>query len=74
MSKITDRVNATQVGSSDELWLKWQRDVLELIQRDFCGVLDRVGWEDIDWDAWRPLFDQGCSAKDAVHNAFGKVA
>jgi hypothetical protein len=55
-------------------WGDWQRCVLDTIQTDFHGVLDRVEWDDIDWDAWRPLFEQGASATDAVRSAFGKMA
>jgi hypothetical protein len=54
-------------------WDEWQHRVLDTIQTDFHGVLDRIEWDDIDWDAWRPLFEQGASARDAVRNAFGKV-
>lgn len=68
-----------QLGSqlSPELshqWDTWRHSVLDTIQTDFHGVLDRVSWDDLDWDAWRPLFEQGASARDAVHSAFGKVA
>jgi hypothetical protein len=60
--------------ATDLSWTEWQRCVLDTIQTDFRGVLDRIGWDDIDWDAWRPLFEQGASAREAVRSAFGKVA
>ncbi len=60
--------------STSERWNEWQHEVLSVIDSDFRNVLDTVEWDDIDWDAWRPLFEQGCSAQDAVRSAFGRVA
>jgi hypothetical protein len=57
-----------------ESWPEWQQHVVAVIRRDYRGVLDRVDVDDIDWDAWRPLYDEGRSAKAAVASAFGKVA
>jgi hypothetical protein len=57
-----------------ERWHVWQQEVLSVIHSDFRNVLDTVEWDDIDWDAWRPLFEQGYSPRDAVRNAFGRVA
>jgi hypothetical protein len=54
-------------------WLEWQRAVVALIRQDFDNVLADVSSEDIDWDAWRPLYDAGCSPREAVDRAFLKV-
>jgi len=59
---------------SEDRWHQWQLDVLDVIRSDFSNILDSVEWDDIDWEAWRPLFEEGCSPQDAVQNAFGQVA
>jgi hypothetical protein len=59
---------------TDERWQYWQQEVLAVIRTDFRHVLAGIEWDDIDWAAWRPLYEQGCSPKEAVHNAFGQVA
>lgn len=51
-------------------WTEWQQTVLALIRRDFSEVLQEVGEQDVDWDAWRPLYDQGLSPRQAVAEAF----
>ncbi len=80
LSKRTVKQNVVSPPTSgksigtEERWHVWQHEVLSVIHSDFRNVLDTVEWDDIDWDAWRPLFEQGCSARDAVRNAFGRVA
>jgi hypothetical protein len=51
-------------------WTEWQQTVLQLIRRDFSEVLQEVGEQDVDWDAWRPLYDQGLTPRQAVAEAF----
>lgn len=51
-------------------WTEWQQTVLHLIRRDFSEVLKEVGEQDVDWDAWRPLYEQGLSPRKAVAEAF----
>jgi hypothetical protein len=51
-------------------WLDWRRQVVAVIRRDFSELLPDIGEEDIDWDAWRPLYEEGCSPKAAVDQAF----
>jgi hypothetical protein len=53
-----------------ESWLDWRRHVVALIRLDFREVLQDVGDDDIDWDAWRPLYEAGRSPKAAVDCAF----
>lgn len=53
-----------------QTWCDWQRAVVQLIGEDFGDVLTQVGEEDVDWDAWRPLYDQGLSPREAVADAF----
>jgi hypothetical protein len=72
--KTEMRVADSDGHALDEVWAQWQRDVLCVIRAEFHGVLQEVRDEDIDWAAWRPLFEQGCSAREAVHSSFGQVA
>jgi hypothetical protein len=51
-------------------WPEWQQAVVALIRRDLSDVLNEVREEDVDWDAWRPLYDQGLSPRAAVADAF----
>ena len=51
-------------------WNDWQQQVVAVIREDFRGVLDEVGEDDIDWETWRPFYDQGCSPVAAVDRAF----
>lgn len=57
-----------------ESWPDWQQQVTALIRCDLHDVLADVREEDIDWEAWRPLYDEGRSAQAAVDHAFARVA
>ena len=51
-------------------WTDWQQQVVAIIRKDFHDVLDEVGEDDIDWESWRPFYEQGCTAETAVDKAF----
>jgi hypothetical protein len=51
-------------------WTDWQQQVVAVIRKDFHDVLDEVGADDIDWESWRPFYEQGCTAEIAVDKAF----
>jgi len=53
-----------------EPWQQWRAGVVKVIRYDFGDVLDDVGEADIDWDAWRPLYDEGRTPQAAVDRAF----
>lgn len=72
MNEILDQNTGLLIA--DEGWSCWQTEVLQIIHAEFVGVLESVSWEDVDWQAWRPLFEQGFSAREAVRSAFGRVA
>jgi hypothetical protein len=36
------------------------------------GVLHDLGEDDVDWDAWRPLFEHGHSAEAAFESGFSR--
>ncbi len=64
---------AACLSSADSLpdaWGEWRRGVVKVLRREFSGVLGAVNENDVDWDAWRPLFDQGRSPEAAVDHAF----
>lgn len=50
-------------------WLAWQSGVvaeLRIQLREHVGDIDD---RDVDWDAWLPLFLEGCSPSAAVERA-----
>lgn len=51
-------------------WQQWRAGVVAEIRCDFREVLDDVKDADIDWDAWRPLYEEGRSPRAAVDRAF----
>lgn len=51
-------------------WSEWQQSVVQLISHDFSDVLRQVSEADVDWEAWRPLYEQGLSPREAVVDAF----
>ncbi|HEY6641779.1 hypothetical protein [Povalibacter sp.] len=54
----------------DDTWTLWRRDVVAAIRSDFPEVLQDIGENDIDWDAWRAYYDRGRSPQQAVDDAF----
>jgi hypothetical protein len=59
-------------AATTDAWLDWRQGVIAAIRDDFGEVLLEVGENDIDWDAWRPLYEEGRSPKAAVARAFLK--
>jgi hypothetical protein len=59
-------------AATTDAWLDWRQGVVKAIRDDFGEVLLEVGENDIDWDAWRPLYEEGRSPKAAVARAFLK--
>lgn len=51
-------------------WFQWRASVVAIIRFDFSAILSDIDDRDIDWDAWRPLFDEGRSPQSAVDRAF----
>jgi hypothetical protein len=54
----------------DAAWSEWRHAVIGVIRSEYAEVLDDVDEDDIDWDAWRPLYDEGLSPHAAVDHAF----
>ncbi len=53
-----------------ESWNLWQQEVVAVIRADFVTVLDDIGTDEIDWETWRPFFEEGRTPQDAVKRAF----
>jgi hypothetical protein len=51
-------------------WFQWRASVVAVIRYDFGEVLANIGDADIDWEAWRPFYDEGRSPQAAVDRAF----
>ncbi len=60
--------------TSSEIWVGswdiWREQVVEVIRVGFPEVLQDIAADDIDGEAWRPLFDRGHSPEAAVDDAF----
>ena len=54
----------------DAAWCAWRQAVIAAIRIDYADVLDDVDEDDIDWEAWRPLYEDGLSPRAAVDHAF----
>ena len=68
--RITGLIRGHILSTETLTWTEWQQTVLQLIRRDFSEVLQEVGEQDVDWDAWRPLYEQRLSPRQAVAEAF----
>ena len=51
-------------------WQQWRAGVVDEIRCNFRDVLDDVKEADVDWDAWRPFYDEGRSPRAAVDRAY----
>jgi hypothetical protein len=67
---IGDPGSIPQPSAMDDQWISWRCGVLAVIRHDWRHVLGCIGEEDIDWDAWRPLYEEGHSPQAAVDRAF----
>jgi hypothetical protein len=51
-------------------WIVWQVQVLEAVRLMLCELVAPLDLSDIDWDAFRPFYEQGRSPQAAVDRAF----
>jgi hypothetical protein len=51
-------------------WTEWRNGVVAEIRREFREHFSSIEDHDIDWDAWMPLFLEGCPPRLAVDKAF----
>jgi len=53
-----------------QTWEEWQREIVELLQKDFGGdALRHIGLEDIDWPSWHIYYLQGKAPSAAIECA-----
>lgn len=45
-------------------WARWQEAVVELLKTEFA-----ISFDEVDWEAWKPLYEHGRSPKSAVDRA-----
>jgi hypothetical protein len=50
-------------------WPQWQREVLRLLQAELRDLAHHLCLDDVDWAAWRPLYEQGRTPPTAVDRA-----
>ncbi len=60
--------------TNSDAWNLWRQQVVSVIRADFPEVLQDVVDDDIDWEAWRPLYDDGYAPQAAVDQAFERSA
>jgi hypothetical protein len=53
-----------------ESWTDWRQGVVAVIRTEFRDIFNEIDDADIDWEAWRPLFDEGRTPQAAVDKAF----
>lgn len=51
-------------------WMQWKEEIIRVIRREYCELFPHVQHDDIDWEAWKPLYEQGCTPLMAVSTAF----
>jgi hypothetical protein len=52
-------------------WQEWRRAVVVEIRNGFREQFSEIEDHEIDWDAWLPLFLEGCAPRAAVDKACG---
>jgi hypothetical protein len=47
----------------------WQEQVLSILRNEFCGELESITTDEVDWRSWRVFYEQGRSARASVNRA-----
>jgi hypothetical protein len=47
----------------------WQEQILSILRNEFCGELELITTDEVDWRSWRVFYEQGRSARAAVNRA-----
>jgi hypothetical protein len=50
-------------------WAEWQCAVVVLLRADFSEVLQFIGMDEVDWDAWRRFYIEGRTPRAAIDRA-----
>jgi hypothetical protein len=70
MRSTSPRRCRPNITNADATWNTWQQEIVTLLHQELSAILGPVGLTDVDWPAWRPLYEQGHSAKAALDRAF----
>ncbi len=62
----------SSIAYSLEAWQAWQAGVVSVIREEFRELFASVHHDDFDWDAWRPLYEEGWLPADAVKLALSR--
>jgi len=55
-------------------WPHWRSEILCIIQREYGELFPELRQDDVDWDAWHPLYANGLSAESAVQQALSSFS
>jgi hypothetical protein len=50
-------------------WSVWKIEIIKVLRRVPYELFADLGQEDVDWEAWKPLYDLGCDPIAAVAQA-----
>jgi hypothetical protein len=50
-------------------WRQWQFAVLQLLRADLTEVIQRIGFDDVDWPSWRGFYNEGRTPRAAINRA-----
>ncbi|HEX2584700.1 MAG TPA: hypothetical protein VHL14_06185 [Steroidobacteraceae bacterium] len=51
------------------MWALWRSEIIRVIQREYGDLFSQLRQDEVDWEAWLPLYADGLSAESAVHQA-----
>ncbi len=54
---------------SIDSWQHWQANIVIIIRTEYSDLFPYIRQDEIDWDAWKPLYEQGYSPRIAVEQA-----
>ena len=51
-------------------WNTWRSGVVAELRHELLEHVGEIDDRDVDWEAWLPLFLEGCTPRAAVEKAF----
>lgn len=60
------RVLIRQSFDADHEWRIWRENVIAIIRTKYHDLFPYLQHSEIDWDAWKPLYEQGHTPQTAV--------
>jgi hypothetical protein len=68
-AELLEASQAVRAAANGLGWAQWQRGVLQLLRAELREVLDVITIDDVGWESWRELYDQGRTPRAAVNRA-----